>query len=461
MMCQIRDSSLWGWFILIVIVGCSLLGTELALAESPPVKWQKTFGGSRYENGSSVQQTVDGGYIIAGTTDSFGTGYGDVYLIKTEPNGTMQWQKTFGGVIDDRGISVQQTSDGGYIIAGQTDSFGAGTWDVYLIKTEPNGSSQWEKTFGGSGSDFGYSVQQTSDGGYIVAGYTDSFGEGRKDVYLIKTEPNGNSQWQKTFGGSENDYGFSVQQTSDGGYIIAGDTSSFGAEVWDVYLIKTEPNGNSQWQKTFGESAGNYGRSVRQTSDGGYIIAGGTGPSADSRDVYLVKTDPNGTMQWQKTFGGSGFDFFDSVKQTTDGGYIIAGSTDSFGAGTWDVYLIKTEPNGNSQWEKTFGGSDSDFGRSVQQTSDGGYIITGRTGVLFSNNDVYLIKLCSEGTLSGDLNCDGIVNYEDVDILVSQWLQPRSILYPHADIYGIGDGIVDFLDYSTQAEDFGKSSSPH
>jgi len=458
MLSEMRNSSLLG-IVLIVIVGCSLWPTELALADGPPVQWQKTLGGDRYDAGSSVQQTADGGYIIAGTTDSFGTGYGDVYLIKTEPNGTVQWQKTFGGYIDDRGFSVQQTSDGGYIIAGYSDSFG-GLWEVYLIKTEPNGSSEWEKTFGGSGSDFGRSVQQTSDGGYIVAGYTDSFGEGRKDVYLIKTEPNGNSQWQKTFGGSENDYGWSVQQTSDGGYIIAGDTQSFSAGNWDVYLIKTEPNGNMQWQKTFGVSVINLGRSVQQTSDGGYIISGGIEPYALTGDVYLVKINPIGNLQWEKTFGGSKWERGDSVHQTMDGGYIIACSTGTSDTETWDVYLIKTDPNGNSQWQKTFGGSENDYGWSVQQTSDGGYVITGQTGEHHSKYDVYLIKLCPEGTLSGDLNCDGTVNFKDVEILVSQWLQPRSILDPHADIHGYGDGIVDFLDYSTQAGDFGKSSSP-
>ncbi|MGB2807138.1 MAG: hypothetical protein WBC22_05335 [Sedimentisphaerales bacterium] len=460
-----RNSGLWGWIILIVIVGCSLSATEPASADGPPVQWQKTFGGIGFIEGAyAVQQTADGGYIIAGYTDSFGATGSDVYLLKTEPNGTMQWQKSFGGSGSDSGSSVQQTSDGGYIIAGYTFSFGAGSSDVYLIKTEPNGTMQWQKTFGGSEHEYGNSVQQTSDGGYIITYMDHPFFSTVCDVHLIKTEPNGNLQWQKDFGGSSFDQGNSVQQTSDGGYVIAGSTSSFGAGQSDVYLIKTEPNGTMQWEKTFGGSDFDKGFSVQQTIDGGYIIAGYTRSfGAGDSDVYLIKTEPNGSSEWQKTFGGSGVEYGNSVQQTLDGRYIIAGDTDSFGAGDCDVYLIKTDPNGSSEWEKTFGASKDDNGSSVQQTVDGGYIIAG-----YSDSDspgsiyeVYLIKLCSEGTLSGDLNCDGTVNNEDVEILVGQWLQPRSILNPHADIYGVGDGIVDFLDYSTQAEDFGKRSSPH
>ena len=445
-----RISGLLG-IALVVVIGCSLWGSELALADGPPVQWQKTFGGSEYDMGSSVQQTSDGGYIIAGATSSFGAGDIDVYLIKTEPNGHSQWQKTFGGSDNDFGNSVQQTSDGGYVIAGYTNFSVVRRTDVYIIKTEPNGSSQWHKTFGGSDSDYGRSVQQTSDGGYIIAGDTSSFGAGGFDVSLIKTEPNGSSQWQKTFGGSDFDMCSSVQQTSDGGYVIAGSTYSFGAGGSDVYLIKTEPNGNSQWEKTFGGNDDDGGYSVQQTADDGYIIAGYTDSfGAGDIDVYLIKTKPNGSSEWQKSFGGNEYDRGFSVQQTSSGGYIIAGYTNSFGAGDYDVYLIKTDPNGSSEWEKTIGASKDDNGYSVQQTGDGGYIIAGATLSVGTGlmEYIYLIKLCSEGTLSGDLNCDGTVNYEDVEILVRQWLQPRSILDPHADIYGVGDGITNFKDFS-------------
>jgi len=308
----------------------------------------------------------------------------------------MEWSKTFGGTSDDYGNSVQQTSDGGYIIAGRTESFGAGRWDVYLIKTDEDGNEVWSKTFGGSDYEWGISVQQTSDGGYIITGYTDSFGAGEDDVYLIKTDKNGNEVWSKTFGGSDDDVGGSVQQTSDGGYIIAGYTYSFGAGPSNIYLIKTDENGNEVWSKTFGGSGGDSGNSVQQTSDGGYFIAGVT-----SGGVYLIKIDENGNEVWSKTFGGTDDDVGGSVQQTTDGGYIIVGWTRSFGVGSDDVYLIKTDSNGNEEWSETFGGSGDDYCNSVQQTTDGGYIIAGDTNSYGAGGwDVWLIKVGGESTLA-------------------------------------------------------------
>ena len=255
------------------------------------------------------------------------------------------WTKTFGGSSNDYGYSVQQTWDGAYINAGETSSFGAGSADVYLIKTDSSGDTLWTNTLGGSSYDTGYSVQQTSDGGYIIAGTTHSYGAGQYDVYLIKTDAFGDSLWTNTFGGSDDDYGYSVQQTADGGYIIAGWTVPYGASSLDVYLIKTDNEGNQQWQRTFGGgSSGEEGYCVQQTDDGGYIIVGDIEYSGgSSRDIYLIKTDSQGNQQWSQTYGGSDDDHGRSVQQTLDGGYIIAGWTQSYGAGGRDVYLIRLE----------------------------------------------------------------------------------------------------------------------
>jgi hypothetical protein len=374
------------------------------LAQEPPeLEWSKTFGELGDDFSQSVQQSSDGGYIIAGSTNSSttsnGTGGVDVWLIKTDSNSNQVWDKTFGGTSDDAGMSVQQTSDGGYIVVGGTSSYGAGGWDVWLIKTDSNGNKVWEKTFGGTSADAGMSVQQTSDGGYIVVGYTSSYGAGGDDVWLIKTDSNGNKLWDKTFGGTSDDDGMSVQQTSDGGYIVVGGTTSSGAGGWDVWLIKTDSNGNKVWDKTFGGTFDDVGSSVQQTSDGGYIEVGYTGSSeAGSSDVWLIKTDSNGNKVWDKTFGGMAPDAGMSVQQTSDGGYIVVGGTGTYGVGGVDIWLIKTDSNGNKVWDKTFGGTSPDVGMSVQQTSDGGYVIAGYTTSYGAGGvDVWLIKLGPEG----------------------------------------------------------------
>jgi hypothetical protein len=254
-----------------------------------------------------------------------------------------EWVKTFGGSEDDSGSSVQQTSDGGFILVGYTASFGAG--DVWLIKTDANGNKLWDRTFGGRGPDWGWSVQQTRDGGFILVGSTASFGAGEGDVWLIKTDASGNIEWDRTFGGSNRDKGYSVQQTRDGGFILVGTTASFGAGGADVWLIKTDADGNKLWDRTFGGSGWDEGSSVQQTSDGGFIIVGSTESlGAGWADVWLIKTDADGNKLWDRTFGGSMVDRGYSVQQTSDGGFIIVGATTSFGAGDYDVLLIKSRP---------------------------------------------------------------------------------------------------------------------
>ena len=386
--------------ILLTLIALLITANQVFAQPQPPdTLWTRTYGGSDDDEGYSVQQTSDGGYIIAGSTWSYGAGSRDVYLIKTDANGNEIWSQTYGGSDWDEGWSVQQTSDGGYIIAGLTESYGAGSVDVYLIKTDANGNEQWSQTYGGSDYDKGKSVQQTSDGGYIIAGWTYSYGAGNADVYLIKTDANGNEQWYQTLGGSDYDLGYSVQQTSHGGYIIAGWTESYGAGAYDVYLIKTDANGNEIWYETFGGSYCDEGNSVQQTTDGGYIIAGSIG-SYSNFDVYLIKTDENGNEQWTQTFGGSNIDVGYSVQQTS-GGYIIAGRTHSYGAIYGDVYLIKTDASGNEQWTQTFGGSGGDCGYSVQQASDGGYIIAGETSFGGAGgSDVYLLRVETEDQFS-------------------------------------------------------------
>ncbi|NOR48092.1 MAG: PKD domain-containing protein [Methanosarcinaceae archaeon] len=376
--------------LVIIFALLALITVGCASGAPPKEAWNQTFGGTDEDWAHSVQQTSDGGYILTGVARSYGAGESDFWLVKTYPDGNEQWNKTFGGTDSDLAYSVQQTSDGGYILAGYTWSYGAGGNDFWLVKADSDGNEQWNKTFGGTNFDSAHSVQQTSDGGYILAGRTTSYGAGGSDFWLVKTDPDGNKQWEKTFGGTDYDSAHSVQQTSDGGYILAGSTNSYGAGESDFWLVKTDPNGNEQWNKTFGSTDYDSAHSVQQTSDGGYILAG-------EHDFWLVKTDPDGNEQWNKTLGGNYFTKAHSVQQTADGGYILAGTTGSRGSSV-DLWLVKTDPDGNKQWDKTLGGKNSDRAYSIQQTSDGGYILAGSTNSSgASRSDFWLIKIEREG----------------------------------------------------------------
>jgi len=320
---------------------------ERFLKTPPNEVWNKTYGGVDFDTCSSADKTIDDGFILLGRTGSYGSGSMDVWLVKTDSDGDELWNKTFGGFDFDMGNLVKQTNDNGYIIIGGTKSFGSGLEDLWLIKTDVNGVELWNKTFGGTGYDYGYSVQQTNDGGFIIAGFTDSYGAGYSDVWLIKTDVNGVELWNKTYGGDDDDFAYCVQQTTDDGYILVGRTWSYGSGLNDAWLIKTDSNGNIKWTKTYGGKSYDYGYCVVQTSDEGYVIAGGTqsyvvGPNADA---WLIKTDSDGDELWNKTFGGYGHDKSYAVQYISDDEYIIAGGDDSYG-NNHDAWLIKVSDNG-------------------------------------------------------------------------------------------------------------------
>lgn len=348
----------------------------------------------------SIEPTLDNGYILVGSTTLSGTRV-DAWLIKIDANGSEQWNKTFGGTGRDIAYSAIQTSDGSYLIVGETESYGIES-DAWLIKIDVNGNEQWNKTYGGNNPDWIGMAQQTSDGGFVLTGCTESYGKGG-DAWLIKTDTKGNKQWSKTFGGKDSDWIVSVKKTSDDGYILAGTTESFGAGKHDAWLIKTDANGNNQWERTFGGDEDDMISSFQKTSDGGFILTGDTVSYGGGYDryndcylpnIWLIRTDSNGNLQWNKTFGGYGADGGRSVQQTSDGGFIMAGMG-SF----YDAKLIKTDANGNEQWNKTFGGNYWETAHSVQQTQDGGYLFGGNSLYFSSEGGAWLIKTDANGNL--------------------------------------------------------------
>lgn len=361
------------------------------------LRWTKSYGWNNDDEATSVIQTPgDKGYLAVGFTNSQGLGGYDMLGIKTDSIGDTMGVGVFGGIEDDKANEVQLAKDKGYIIVGYTTSYGAGGQDVYLIKIDSMGQMIWSKTYGGSGDEAGNSVQQTFDGGYIIVGMTNSYGSGGQDIYVIKTNSTGDTVWTRVFGDPRDDWGVSVQQTVDSGYIIAANTT-LSSYYTEIVLSRLDSQGNELWAKGYPGNGDDQAFSVQQTADSGFILAGWTG----SFDAYLLKTNSAGDSMWSKAYGGSGDDEAYSVRQTNDGGYIFTGLTTSYGqsAGNKYVYLVKTKANGDTSWTRFFGNDSGwNWGNSVKQTMDGGYIIAGMTQNPGNGSpDVYLIKTDSAG----------------------------------------------------------------
>ncbi len=376
-----------------------LCGFTLTTVTCSAQIFQKSYGGTGGDWVNTVLQTFDGGYLIGGFTNSYPPANGNFYLLKTTTYGDTLWTKTYGEAGWEYGNNVQQCTDSGFIFIGRTTSFGAGQYDVYLVKTDASGNLTWSKTYGGNVDESGKSVQQTLDGGYIMTGYTKSFGAGNADFYLLKTNAAGALQWSKTYGGNLDDFGYAVQQCPDSGYIISGYTCSYGVGACDALLIKTDKNGDTLWTKTYGGSMPDGGYSVAQCVDGGFIMTGKTNSfGVGSGDVLVLKTDSNGTPVWSKTFGAAHLDFGTCVKQTNDGGFIISGLFTPTGTSSTDIYLVKTDAAGDTLWTKTYGGSQEDEGAFVSQTTDNGFIVGGWTvGFGLGDWEICLIKTDSLG----------------------------------------------------------------
>ncbi len=363
--------------------------------------WGRLYGGRKADQAHWVEQTSDRGYILAGTTESCGAGTTDVWLVKTDESGETLWTRTYGGVHRDWADCVRQTRDGGYVVAGGTESFSCGEYyhyDAWLLKTDASGDTLWTRTFGGELYDAVRSVQETSDCGFVLAGQTNSFGDDYQ-AWLIKTDAAGDTLWTRRFGGASWEWAAEVEQTPDLGYILAATTNSYGSGYADAWLIKTDASGDTLWTRTLGIGWTDAAYSVEQTSDGGYVVAGCAMAMTTLRnDVRLIRTDSSGNMLWERTFGRDGWDQAYSVQQTPDGGYVIAGHSQS--PTTWDynALLIRTDAAGHGLWMRTYGGEKIDHALSAQQTTDRGFILAGYSNSLGAGSyDALLFKVDANG----------------------------------------------------------------
>jgi len=397
---------------LFVFVLVGLVYVSEAQAES----FARAYGCGRSDSGYSIQLTNDGGYIVAGRHGPGGGGQWDICVMKFDSNGSLNWQKSFGGSGTDGAYSIQQTTDGGYVVAGCYQTMEENiSDDIWVIKLGSDGALVWQKIIGGPNQDHAKSILQTDDGGYIVAGEIDVvWGTGAVGVLKLKSD--GTVEWQKSYGGNSDQQAESICRTSDGGYLVAAATDSFGQGKGDIWAIKLSSDGTVVWQKTYGGSRLDYAYSVQQTRDGGYIVAGESA-SFDPRpsgafegscgfldtgcfDAWVLKLRADGSVEWQKLFGGANYDSARSIQQTQEGGYIIAGETGSYGAGGGDSWVIKLSSDGKIERQRTYGGTGGESANSIQQFASGEYIFTGTTdsfGVGYEN--IWLLKLDEYGRI--------------------------------------------------------------
>ena len=371
--------------------------------------FETTYGNGQ-EGGVSVIQTTDSGYVLYGVSRSQGFGMADYYLVKTNPVGDTLWTRTFGTDQDEIATSFAALDDGGFILCGYHFIPQLSAHGIYLVRTDQHGDTLWTRNVVDSGDVYGYSLALTPQGGFAITGYRRTPGGGDQTLYLVITDSAGNTLWKKDYGGAQLDHGHWITRTADNGYVITGYTLSFSVlSSYHVYLIKVTADGTLSWSKTFGGQEDSRGNCVAQTPDGGYIVTGFTSTyGAGGHDLYLVRTNADGDSLWTKTYGGVYYDEGNHLCTTTDGGFVITGQTYSFSeSGSSEVYLVKTDANGDSLWTKRYGGFT---GRTVAQTSDSGFIITGNVVVLSSTN-AYLIKTDPAGNTQGSL---GIESFDTI-----------------------------------------------
>ncbi len=420
----------------LLLLALFILSTIITNAQ-PTLQWQKSLGGTDYEVATAIQQTTDGGYIVAGWSYSIdgdvtgNHGNDDYWIVKLNSTGDTLWTKSLGGKDNEVANSIQQTTDGGYIVAGWTYSIDGdvtgnhGFNDYWIVKLNSTGDILWTKSLGGNDDDRAYSIQQTTDDGYIVAGYSRSNNgdvtgnHGDYDYWVAKLNSIGDTLWTKSLGGNDFDLAYSIQQTTDDGYIVAGGSFSKNYDVsgnhgkYDFWVVKLNSTGDILWTKSLGGTDSEVASAIQQTTDGGYIVAGYSSSNNGDvsgnhggRDYWVVKLNSTGDILWTKSLGGTDDEGASAIQQTTDGGYIVAGYSRSNNGdvtgnhGGRDYWIVNLNSTGDTLWTKSLGGTDDEVAFSIQQTTDGGYIVAGNS---ISNNwdvsgnhgglDYWIVKL--------------------------------------------------------------------
>ncbi|MFX1517309.1 MAG: hypothetical protein ACFFC6_13480 [Promethearchaeota archaeon] len=412
--------------------------TFLILNSTEPkveIKYQKTFGGVHRDGAYSLIQTSVDGFILAGFTRSDGAGNSDSWRVKTDANGEMLWNRTYGGPENDKARTVIQTNDGGFLVVGSTFSYGNGGEDVWLIKTDSNGLVLWNRTYGGTHLDIVRSMIQTIDGGFVLAGFTIKWldlaglGNGGADIWIMKIDTRGNLQWNHTYHGGKDERIYSIIQTLEGGFALAGRTTVTGDFNSEIWLVKTDAFGQIEWNQTYQGVEDEWVYSLIQTSDKGFILAGinQTQFSSES-DIVILKTNAYGNVIWSKTYGngGSSNECTYNLLQTPDGGFAFAGYIKLYGTSRSDVLFTKIDKNGVVEWIQIIGEEEPELAYSLLDTSDGGFAIAGISEASdMGEGDMWLLKT---HPLSGVISLAPGLNYWGIIILSSILLTLRVVI---------------------------------
>jgi len=373
-----------------VVLSCG--GIRLSHAAEGDLLWDRRYGGDNWDSAHDVVQTPDGGYALAGMTQSYGAGLQDFWLVKTDASGDTLWTRSYGGPSNENAAALTATQDGGLLLVGRTMSFGLNGYDLWAIKTDAVGDTQWTRAYDYMGDEYGHGVVQTDDGGFAFAGY------GSGDFLLVRTDGSGNELWHRFYGGLYDDHAQSVARTADGGFLLVGETNSFGAGNTDARMLKVNADGDSLWSRTFGGAGYDYGYWGME-SNAGYVLAGSTDSfGAGPVDAWMAKADLQGDSLWAYAFGTAEIEYAYAATQTENAFLLTGLYNETYDPG--QVLLIKTDLNGNELWTETYGDSLlDDLGFSIIQNSDGDYIIAGRSSTRTGNYEAYLLAV--EGSASG------------------------------------------------------------